>query len=73
MRLVTWNCYRSPWQPKIDAISRLRPDVVVLTECARPPLQDGRQLRWFGHEENPLGITVVTTASYSVHPFERDR
>ena len=35
MRLVAWNCNMALHR-KLDALRRLRPDVAVVSECAKP-------------------------------------
>lgn len=67
MRLVTWNCCRGTYASKAPRLARLAPDITVLQECARPPLE-GPRLRWFG--DNPRqGIAVAAAGRYRLEPL----
>jgi exonuclease III len=75
MRLVSWNC-KGAFHQKHDAISELRPDVLIVPECER--LSDIPQalgsapvmsFEWFG--TNPRkGLAVLSYGDYTfeLHP-----
>jgi hypothetical protein len=58
--------------PRSEALARLSPDVAVITECERPPLEDGPRARWFGKDTHPLGVAVLVSERYSIHPYQAD-
>jgi hypothetical protein len=65
MRIATWNCCRGSFKTKRAAIDELAPDIVVLTESAKPePTQAG--VLWFG--SGRYGV-----AMYVRPPFEITR
>src|SRR5262245_17830505 len=65
MRIVTWNCCRGPFEKKSEALRRLRPDVVVLTETARPNDGDTLQRLWFGGDKGS-GIVALAFGDYTL-------
>ena len=75
MRLVSWNC-KGAFHQKHDAISELRPDVLIVPECERlsdiPQALGGAPVmsfEWFG--TNPRkGLAVLSYGDYAfeLHP-----
>lgn len=68
MRLVTWNC-RMAVHRKMDALLSLRPDVVVLQECAHPDVEAAKaayaratDVLWAG-ENRTKGMAVLSFGS----------
>jgi exonuclease III len=73
MRIITWNC-KGAFARKHDAISELRPDVLILPECERLsgiPQALGsapvRSFQWFGDNPNK-GLAVLSYGDYAVEP-----
>jgi endonuclease/exonuclease/phosphatase family metal-dependent hydrolase len=48
MRLVTWNCFRGDLRTRAADVADLRPDLLVLQECARPTSSALEPAAWFG-------------------------
>jgi hypothetical protein len=46
IRIVTWNCYRGAFGPKMARLGVLQPDIAVLQECERPD-QESASVAWF--------------------------
>jgi hypothetical protein len=66
MRLVTWNLCRGSYVARMEALSRLEPDVAILQECAQPPSgSDPRRVAWFGTNVRQ-GVAVVTAGDFFV-------
>lgn len=65
LRIVTWNCCRGPFDVKAKALSRLRPDVAILTETARPKDGDTPQRLWFGGRKGS-GIVVLASNGFTL-------
>jgi endonuclease/exonuclease/phosphatase family metal-dependent hydrolase len=72
MRLVTWNCCHGNLAPKRAATRALRPDVLVLQECARDR-KDSHVYRWFGDDPNKKGVAVVCADGWKLEPAPRAR
>jgi endonuclease/exonuclease/phosphatase family metal-dependent hydrolase len=66
IRLVTWNCCRGGYAPKLARLDALRPDVAVIQECAQPP-ERGASTAWFG--TNPRqGIAILSREPFHLAP-----
>lgn len=57
LRLVTWNCWSGRIDQRVAQLSHLRPDLVVLEECAQP--DDQQRAVWRGPWASK-GIGVVS-------------
>ncbi len=60
MRIVAWNC-RMGFAKKRELLYKLRPDIVVISECSRDSMlackQDGFDSCWWGENKNKgLGV-----------------
>jgi len=67
MRLVTWNCGRGLFTPKVDFIASLAADIAVLQEIAQPENPSTPTCCWFG--ENPQqGVAIIAAPPYTVEP-----
>lgn len=64
MRIVVWNCFRGDPSKRLEELSAIRPDVVVLPE-SRAPEKESDRLVWSGRA-GELGTAVLTTVSYRV-------
>ncbi|MEP6781386.1 MAG: endonuclease/exonuclease/phosphatase family protein [Gemmatimonadaceae bacterium] len=72
MNLVTWNCSRGSYEKKGVLLEAFGADIIVLQECAKPPVESESML-WFG--DNPRqGILIVVANSYTLRalPTEPD-
>src|SRR5689334_16366826 len=69
-RIVTWNCARGPFAKKRAAIEQLDPDIVVLSEAARPGGND-RGVHWFG--DGSLGVAMYAREPWSIRPLRSSR
>lgn len=74
MRLVAWNCNRAAHK-KLGALLRLRPDVVVLSECASPRVKAAEPVfapasshLWTGAVETQ-GLAVLAFGGWSLRPL----
>ena len=65
MRIVTWNCCRGPFERKAEALRRLKPDIAILTETARPKEGDTPQRLWFGGARGS-GIVVLARTGFTL-------
>jgi hypothetical protein len=64
MHLVTWNCCRGAYAKKAPLLDVLMPDVAVIQECAKPPIESETCL-WFG--DNPRqGIAIQAAPPYQL-------
>ncbi len=62
MRLVTWNCCRGTYSQKVPLLEVFTPDIAVIQECGKPPIETEKCL-WFG--DNPhQGIAILSSGSY---------
>jgi len=68
MRIVTWNCCRGPFDRKAEALRRLKPDIAILTETARPKEGDTPQRLWFGGSKG----TGIVALAYGGFTLERE-
>src|SRR5215469_8057687 len=74
MRLFAWNCNMALHR-KIDALLALRPDVAIISECAKPlRLRETSKSSWietepvwFGRNADK-GLGVFAFNGYSVEP-----
>ncbi len=70
MRIVAWNCNMA-LERKVEALLDLRPDIAVISECARPDLLRARSNRdwlpsdpiWIGHNPHK-GLAVLAFNGY---------
>lgn len=64
MRIVSWNCFRGDCRIRASKLNGLRPDVVLLQECAKPEIPNNDCL-WFG--SNPTkGVGVIAKNQWTV-------
>ena len=70
MRLVTWNCYRGPYEKKSAALDGLKPDVAVMQECSKP-VTNVPGVLWFGQESSP-GLAIQVRQPFSVDILPQD-
>lgn len=68
MRIITWNCCRSPFAEKLAAAEPLHADILVLQEASRPITDlNPDEAIWF--ELTPrMGVAVITTNGYHLRP-----
>ena len=64
VRIVVWNCFRGDPSKRLEELSTLQPDVVVLPE-SRAPEEESDRLVWSGRA-GEIGTAVLTTGSYRV-------
>jgi exodeoxyribonuclease-3 len=64
MRIVSWNCYRGECRTRASQLESLRPDIVVLQECAQPAVIDHRCV-WFGNHPSQ-GVGVIANGPWTV-------
>ena len=67
MRITTWNCSRGGPHKKIAAAAELRPDILVMQECAQLDLPADRYY-WHG-EYVKQGVSVQTFGDYRLTPL----
>jgi endonuclease/exonuclease/phosphatase family metal-dependent hydrolase len=67
MRMVTWNCNFGAASERAEELAALRPDVVVLQECARTPEVEGSACAWFGDQPGK-GVAVLAYNGFSLQP-----
>jgi endonuclease/exonuclease/phosphatase family protein len=65
LRIVTWNCCRGPFDAKAGALARLKADIAILTETARPKADDTPQRLWFGGSKGS-GIVVLAGGGFTL-------
>jgi exodeoxyribonuclease III len=71
MRIVTWNCNMA-FDRKYEALLRLRPDIAVVQECAKPdilfskaPVFTPSTFDWVGHADHK-GMAVFAFGDYGL-------
>jgi endonuclease/exonuclease/phosphatase family metal-dependent hydrolase len=72
MRLITWNCCHGNLAPKRAVTRELRPDILVLQECARDRA-DSDVYRWFGDDPKKRGMAVVVADGWKLESVPRAR
>jgi exodeoxyribonuclease III len=69
VRIVAWNCCMALHR-KFDALTRLQPDIAIISECAEPKRLSaithtiGAEPVWIGHNPNK-GLAVFTFNGYA--------
>lgn len=69
LRIATWNCARGPFARKRAALDAYEPDVVVMTEAARPV--DDESAVWFA--KHAVGVAAYARSPYRVRELRRSR
>lgn len=67
MRLVAWNCCAGPLETKLAAVSTLRADIAVVSECPRLPDRSPRR-HWSGDDPR-RGVAVLASSRYTLAPL----
>jgi hypothetical protein len=72
MRIIAWNAnfnrHRRPFEAMAEILGALDPDLIVISETARPIRVEPGHIAWVGEKEPGLGI--VARNGYSLLPHE---